>query len=193
MNREKELLRIAREIEECPLCKKWGKGRAVPGEGAADAEIAFIGEAPGKEEAASGRPFVGRSGRLLRSMLRELGLEEEEVFITSPVKYLPLRGRPSHENILHGRGHLLRQFSVIRPKIVVLLGNTACLALLDRKVPITKEHGRIIDREGRKYLITFHPAYAMRFPEGLRAFRRDFEILRRLYLESGGEMARRSG
>ncbi len=180
MHRKKELLKIEREIEECPLCRKWGKGRAVPGEGAPDAEIAFIGEAPGKEEAASGRPFVGRSGKLLRKMLREIGLEEEEVFITSPVKYLPLGGTPSRENILHCREHLSRQLSIIDPKIVVLMGNTACVALLDREVPITKEHGRIIRKQGRKYLITFHPAFAMRFPEGKKAFQRDFDTLRKL-------------
>jgi uracil-DNA glycosylase family 4 len=177
---QRELLRIAAEIEVCPVCKQWGEGRAVPGEGDPDADIVFIGEAPGREEAKTGRPFVGRSGKLLRALITEVGLKEQEVFITSPVKYLPLRGTPSRENILHGREHLTKQLLLIDPKIVVLLGNTACVALLDRKVPITKEHGSIIHKDGRKYFITFHPAYALRFPEGKKSLRRDFEALKDL-------------
>ncbi|MDA8104916.1 MAG: uracil-DNA glycosylase [Nitrospiraceae bacterium] len=173
MDKEKELKKVADEIRECRLCKKWGTGEPVPGEGSADADVVFIGEAPGKEEAKTGRPFVGRSGRLLRSMISEIGLETEEVFITSPVKYLPLRGTPSRENILHAREHLLKQLSVIGPQIVVLLGNVACLALLDRKVEITKEHGTSVRKGGRTYFITCHPAYALRFPKGKEGLRED--------------------
>lgn len=180
MHKKRRLLKIADEIEKCLVCKTWGTGKAVPGEGNPNAEIVFIGEAPGREEAKTGRPFVGRSGRLLREFIRDIGLAEDDVFITSPVKYLPFRGTPSRENILHGREHLSRQFSIIDPKIVVLLGNTACVALLDRKVPITKEHGSTLHKDGRKYFITFHPAYALRFPEGKKAMRRDFETLRKL-------------
>ncbi len=180
MDKKKELLKIAKEIEKCPLCKKWGTGRPVPGEGNPDARIVFIGEAPGRQEAETGRPFVGRSGRLLRATISDTGLSEGEVYITSPVKYLPLRGTPSRENILHARTHLLRQLSVIRPGIVVLLGATACLALLDRKVEMKKEHGNIIRQGGITYFLTFHPAYALRFPEGKKWFLRDFRELKRL-------------
>ncbi|MEJ2695217.1 MAG: uracil-DNA glycosylase [Candidatus Sulfobium sp.] len=126
MDKKKALSEITQEIESCPLCKKWGDGRAVSGEGNPDADILFIGEAPGKEESRTGRPFVGRSGQLLRSAIRDIGLREEEVFITSPVKYLPHRGTPVRENILHGREHLLRQLSIIKPKILVLMGSVAC-------------------------------------------------------------------
>lgn len=180
LNKEKELIKIAEEIEGCPLCKRWGEGRAVPGEGNPDAAIVFIGEAPGRQEAKTGRPFVGRSGKLLRAAINEVGLKEEEVFITSPVKYLPFRGTPSKENILHSREHLSKQLMIIDPKIVVLLGNTACVALLDRKVPIVKEHGAVVLEDGRRYFITFHPAYALRFPEGKKALLRDFWVLKDL-------------
>jgi len=179
-DKQRELQKITGEIELCSLCKQWGEGRAVPGEGNPDADIVFIGEAPGREEAKTGRPFVGRSGKLLRELIREAGLEEENVFISSPVKYLPLRGTPTRENILHGREHLSKQLLIIDPKIVVLLGNTACVALLDRKVQITKERGSIIHKDGRKYFITFHPAYALRFPEGKKSLRRDFGALKKL-------------
>lgn len=152
----------------------------MPGEGSPDAEIVFIGEAPGREESVTGRPFVGRSGRLLRTMIREIGLSEKDVFITSPVQYLPLRGTPSRENINHSRGHLKQQLSLIGPRVIVLLGNTACIALLDRKMKITELHGTFTTDNDKMYFITFHPAYALRFPEGKREFIEDFKILKRL-------------
>jgi uracil-DNA glycosylase family 4 len=180
MDKKKALSEITQEIESCPLCKKWGDGRAVSGEGNPDADILFIGEAPGKEESRTGRPFVGRSGQLLRSAIRDIGLREEEVFITSPVKYLPHRGTPVRENILHGREHLLRQLSIIKPKILVLMGSVACRAVLEKKVEVARDHGSIVRLKGMTCLITFHPAYALRFPSGKKAFFRDFRKLRRL-------------
>jgi len=180
MDKKKELSRIAEEIGRCHLCKQWGDGRPVPGEGNPDADIVFIGEAPGKVEADQGRPFVGRSGKFLRSVIEATELKDDEVFITSPVQYHPLRGTPSKENVLHSRNHLLKQISIIDPSVIVLLGSTACFALLGKKVEIAKEHGKVINKDGKKFFITFHPAYAMRFPEGKRGFIRDFDRLKRL-------------
>lgn len=180
VDKKKALQKIAAEIARCPFCKKGGTGKAVPGEGNPDAHVVFIGEAPGKEEAKVGRPFVGRSGKFLRLMMREIGLDENAVFITSPGHYLPLRGAPSKETVIHGREHLFRQLAVIDPKIIVLMGATACLAMLDRKAEPSREHGAIIEKDGRKYFITLHPAYAMRFPEGKRQFVEDFQKLKRL-------------
>ncbi len=177
MNKGKMLQKIAEEIARCPLCKKGGTGKVVPGEGNPDARVVFIGEAPGNEESKTGRPFVGRSGKFLRQIMKESNIAEEGVFITSPVHYFPLRRVPAKEAIMHGREHLIKQISVIDPDIIVLLGNTACLALLGRKVEITREHGHTIKEDGRTYFITFHPAYAMRFPEGNRRFARDFRKL----------------
>jgi uracil-DNA glycosylase family 4 len=185
MDKAKELEKIAAEIRRCPRCRRWGKGAPVPGEGNPDATIVFVGEAPGREEAATGTPFVGRSGRFLRSVMKQAGFHDEEVYITSPVKYLPLGGTPLRENILHGRIHLLKQLSVIDPEIIVLMGSTACIALLDRKASITGEHGSVVHKEERTYFITFHPAYAMRFPEGKKAFIADFRKLTRLAGRSG--------
>src|SRR3989338_312208 len=98
--KRKQLEVIAMEIETCALCKQETSGKAVPGEGNADSSIVFIGEAPGNTEAACGRPFVGRSGRLLRTMIYSVGLKEEDVYITSPVKYLPDRGTPTPAQIV---------------------------------------------------------------------------------------------
>lgn len=179
-------MKIAGEIEACALCREGKVGLAVAGEGNPYAEIAFIGEAPGKEEAKVGRPFIGRSGRFLRSAIREIGLEEKEVFITSPVKYLPRRGTPTKADIVHGRRHLLRQLAVIGPKIIVLLGGVAALAVLDREVAVSQEHGKIVKEEDRTCLITFHPAAAMRFPKIREAFFEDFKKLKGLIEEIAG-------
>jgi uracil-DNA glycosylase family 4 len=184
VTRTDKLNAIASEIGECRLCRRWGEGLCVPGEGNPDAPVVLVGEAPGREEAKTGRPFVGRSGKFLRAVMKDAGIDERDVYISSPVKYLPRRATPSKENVLHGATHLLRQLSVIDPALVVLMGNTACIALLGRKVSVTAEHGRVISREGRSYLITFHPAYAMRFPEGKKAFIEDFRKLKRLIRKS---------
>lgn len=180
VSRESQLLKIAGEIEACALCRQGKVGLVVAGEGNPYAVIAFIGEAPGKEEAKVGRPFIGRSGRFLRSVIREIGLEEKEVFITSPVKYLPQRGTPTRADIAHGRTHLLRQLAVIDPKIIVLLGSVASLAVLDREVAVSLEHGKMIKKGDKTYLITFHPAAAMRFPKIREAFYEDFKKLKGL-------------
>jgi DNA polymerase len=185
MDKERLLRKITRDISRCILCKKGGTGKAVAGEGGADATIVFVGEAPGKEEAKIGRPFIGRSGKFLRKVLADIGLDDREIFITSPVHYFPLRKTPSRAAIMHGREHLYKQIEIIDPTMIVLLGNTACSALLDSKQELSKEHGRIVRKDGRKYFITFHPAYAMRFPEGKKQFMRDFRKLKRLMKING--------
>lgn len=180
---------IAQEIEKCSICKIDKSGKAVPGEGDPDADIVFIGEAPGRNEAISGRPFIGRSGKLLRSLIGLIGLKEEDVFITSPVKYLPDRGTPTREDIDHGRIHLDEQLKIIDPKFIVLLGNVAAQAVLRSRVSsgsrgekfsITKDHGKIIEKENKKYFLTFHPAAALRFPKFKLLLAEDFKKLVKL-------------
>jgi uracil-DNA glycosylase family 4 len=137
MNKQKALDQLAEEIRDCPICKVGKSGVAVPGEGNPDAEIIFIGEAPGKQEAVTGRPFIGRSGKLLRGFIRSIGLDDEkDVYITSPVKYLPDRGTPTPADIAHGREHLMKQFAVIQPKFVVLLGRVAAEGVLQKKLQL---------------------------------------------------------
>lgn len=180
MNRQKELEKIAREIEQCPVCKRGGTGRAVPGEGSAEASVVFIGEAPGREEAKTGRPFVGRSGQYLRGMIAELGIEASSVFITSPVHYRPMSGKPARALIAHGRSHLLKQIEIIKPRLIVLLGNSACRAMLEKNVEIAREHGTLLEKNNMHFFISCHPAYAVRFPQEKRNFIRDFATLKGL-------------
>ncbi len=182
MSRKQELAlkRIAREIKECRQCKKGSLGIAVPGEGNADAKIVFIGEAPGKKEALSGRPFIGRSGMLLRSAIKKIGLKERDVYITSPVKYLPKRGTPTPMQVLHGRKHLFQQLAVIEPKVIVLMGRIAALGVLDNFTPVATQHGETLEQDGKIYFFSYHPAAAIRFVKFRQVFLDDFKKLKKL-------------
>jgi uracil-DNA glycosylase family 4 len=180
MDKKLQLSVIDEEIRKCRECRVGKSGMAVPGEGNPDAEIIFLGEAPGREEAKCGRPFVGRSGKLLRSSIAGIGLKEDEVFITSPVKYLPDRGTPTKEDIEHGCIHLFKQIEIIDPLIIVLLGSTACQAVLGKKTAVSSVHGTVTDKDGRKCFITFHPAAAIRFPKIKALFLEDFSLLKKV-------------
>jgi uracil-DNA glycosylase len=180
MNKLLELKKISREIKNCKECKLGKSGKAVPGEGNPDAKIVFIGEAPGKTEALTGRPFVGRSGKLLRATIQKAGLNEDEVYITSPVKYLPDRGTPTPQDIAHGKTHLDKQLQIIDPKIIVLMGSVAVQGVLGLKVPVLIRHGEIIEKDGRKYFLTLHPAAAVRFVKFKKLFEEDFKKLNHL-------------
>ncbi len=184
MNKQAVLFKIAKEIENCKICKEKKSGKAVPGEGNPNADIVFIGEAPGKTEAKTGRPFVGRSGKFLRSQIRAIGLKEENVFITSPVKYLPDRGTPTPMDIAHGRIHLEKQLEIIDPKIIVLMGSVAAQGVLQEKVPVKTKHGTTIQKNGKTYFLTVHPAAGLRFPPLRKIFIEDFQKLKALLKRS---------
>lgn len=174
------LKKIVREIENCKICKSQKSGRAVVGEGDPDANVVFIGEAPGKEEARAGRPFIGRSGKLLRSLIKSVGLQEEDIYITSPVKYLPDRGTPTSSDVQHGKTHLLKQLKIINPKIIVILGRVGASALLDQPIFVLRDHGKVVEQSGRKYFITLHPAAAIRFQKLKKPLLADFRKLKKL-------------
>ena len=164
MNNEGKLKKIAEEIKGCKICKQGKTGKAVAGEGNPNAKIVFIGEAPGKTEAETGRPFIGRAGKLLRSIIKDIGIDDSKVFITNPVKYLPLKGTPSSSDIKHGKTHLEKQLKIINPKIIVLLGRVAIHSILGNKISVKKDHGKVIEKDGIKYLLVYHPSAALRFP-----------------------------
>jgi len=180
MNKEKALLKIARDIKNCKECKKDKFGLAVPGEGNVNAKVMFIGEAPGIEESKTGRPFVGRAGKFLDKILSSTKIKREDFFITSPVKYYPGRRAPNKKEIKHGMIHTKKQIEIIKPKIIVLLGNVALHALVDEKLNISKVHGNIIKKENVIYIPTFHPSAAMRFPKIRKQMEKDFEKIKRL-------------
>lgn len=193
MDKNRVLNKIAGEIGRCNTCKQGKIGVAVPGEGNPDAKIVFVGEAPGKTEAKTGRPFVGRSGQLLRKKIRDLGLDDEkDVYITSPVKYLPEKGTPSPAEITHGKTHLDKQLDIIDPKFVVLMGSVAVQGVLGDptssrlksglwgagKIMVKRDHGTVIEKNGKKFFITLHPAAALRFPPLKDLMESDFNKLK---------------
>ena len=179
-SRERALAKIEREIRACKICRKDKVGVPVPGEGSANAKVVFIGEAPGKKESVVGKPFIGPSGKFLRQLIAAAGLKDSEIFITSPVKYLPKHVTPKPAEIEHGKIHLFRQLQVIKPKFVVLLGRVACLAVLGQNCSIANDHGKIIGSKGVSYFLSYHPAAALHSP-GLRSvLARDFKKLKKL-------------
>lgn len=151
------------EFEPCLTCANF-----VPGEGAADAAVVLVGEAPGAREDASGRPFVGNAGRLLDRLLEEAGLERGDAFVTNVVKARPPGNRdPRTGEVAHFRPWLERQLEIISPRLVVPLGRHA-LAHFAPGAKITQVHGTVIEAdEGPALFPLLHPAAALRNP-GLR-------------------------
>lgn len=178
--KQQQLDRIAAQIAVCRICKRGKVGEPVPGEGDPNAKIVFIGEAPGKTEAQTGRPFVGRAGKILRQLIKDAGLDEKKVYITSPVKYLPKYVTPKPTDIAHGRIHLNAQLGIIKPKIIVVLGNTAAKALLpEHAVVISRDHGTIVAEGDRKYFISYHPAAPLHSPRLRVELIKDFKKLKK--------------
>lgn len=153
------LEKIATEVVGCSLCKlSRSRKNAVPGDGQTSAKIILIGEAPGKNEDEKGRPFIGVAGRILDDALQKAGIERSQVFITNIVKCRPPGNRiPEDNECAACRPYLDRQISLIAPRIICILGATAYSSILGGK-SIKQNRGKIVKREGQKYLITIHPA-----------------------------------
>lgn len=179
MTRSKQLEELDEIIRKCTLCPLHEtRINAVPGEGPATSRVMFIGEAPGAREDESGRPFVGRSGELLISMIQEIGLSRETVFITSILKSRPPKNRsPTRVEISACRPYLERQIEIINPQITVLLGGVAISSLVG-PWKVSEAHGKFFENDDRVYFMTYHPAAALRFPKIKAVMREDFQILR---------------
>ncbi|MBB6646761.1 uracil-DNA glycosylase [Halobellus ruber] len=153
------------DVVSCTRCPRLveSRSRIVNGVGPADAELVFVGEAPGANEDSEGEPFVGRSGSVLDDALREAGLARSDVRITNCVRCRPPENRdPTGEELDNCRGHLARELAAVDPAIVVSLGKVPSEHLLDRSVAVTSEAGDVADvRVGdRPYraVISVHPA-----------------------------------
>jgi DNA polymerase len=172
------LEKIAAEVRGCPLCKlSRSRKNAVPGEGQLSAKIMFIGEAPGRSEDEKGRPFVGAAGRILDELLKKAGIERSQVFITNIVKCRPPNNRvPKEDELTACRPYLDRQIALIKPKVICILGRTAYSALLGGS-SITANRGKIVERAGQKYFLTFHPAAVIYNKDLLSALEADLKKL----------------
>ncbi|TET25645.1 MAG: uracil-DNA glycosylase [Dehalococcoidia bacterium] len=156
------LSELYKEIELCQKCEiaKY-RTRAVPGEGAEDAEIMFIGEAPGWHEDKQGRPFVGPAGQFLDELLAAIGLKRQQVYITNVVKTRPPSNRdPLPMEIENCRQWLNRQIEIIKPKMIVTLGRYSMAMFFPGK-SISKIHGTAQKRDDIIYYAMYHPAAAL--------------------------------
>lgn len=171
MTREVRLARIAGEVQRCTLCRLHeNRSRAVPGEGPGHARILLLGEAPGAEEDASGRPFVGRAGLLLERALESAGLRREDVFITNVVKCRPPENRsPRGDEVRACHPYLLRQLGTLQPAVIVTLGGVSLRALFPHRPRVGEQRGRALTYEGTPVVATYHPA-AIRFGRDRRGW-----------------------
>jgi DNA polymerase len=184
--RRAELVELYRELHDqhgCPLAAT--RTNLVFGMGNANADLMFVGEAPGATEDQQGKPFVGRAGQLLDTLLEEIGLSRGEVFIANILKCRPPGNRdPLPEEIEECTPYLMRQIELIEPKVIATLGNFATKTLTGSPVGITRCCGRPQEHElaGREVTIypLFHPAAALRTPKVLEQLRGDFARLPQL-------------
>jgi uracil-DNA glycosylase len=185
MERDAALEAVHREVRGCRLCGLHaGRTQAVPGSGPADAEIVFIGEAPGFHEDQQGLPFVGAAGRLLNELLAQVRIEREQVFITNVIKCRPPGNRePEAGEVAACQGYLDRQLEILQPRVVVTLGRySMARAFGDEKVSQVHGHPRVVvaraNGDGLVYFPMYHPAAALHQPSLRRVVEEDFRRLR---------------
>jgi uracil-DNA glycosylase len=189
LERRERLVALFRELRDCHACPlAESRTQVVFGAGNADAELMFVGEAPGRHEDEQGLPFVGRAGRLLDELLAGVGLERRDVFVTNVLKCRPPGNRdPLPEEIESCKPYLFDQIRLIEPRVVCTLGNFATKLLTRSNRGITSVHGRpqLHELGGRRVLLLplFHPAAALRTPATLTALRADFATLPALLAE----------
>ena len=178
---------IHREIGDCTRCPLYEqRTHVVHTEGNRKARLMFVGEAPGADEDAQARPFVGRAGQLLTKIIEAIGLKREEVLIGNVNRCRPPGNRaPTIEEASTCKPFLLREIAVAQPEVIVVLGNTAMKNLLDTREGITRLRGNFQDYKGIKVMPTFHPAYLLRDPSKKRETWEDLKKVRD-HLDSHG-------
>ena len=165
---------------DCQRCKLAPtRTTIVFGSGNPNADIVFVGEAPGYEEDQQGLPFVGEAGRLLTKIIESTGIKREDAYICNILKCRPPGNRnPEPDEVLVCGPFLKRQIAAIRPKIVCCLGKFAAQTLLQNAAPISKLRGEFHDIDGMRVIATFHPAYLLRSPEKKREVWEDMKQIR---------------
>ena len=175
---------VAREAADCPKCRLAGsRTQVVFGVGHPDADLMFIGEAPGFHEDKKGEPFVGAAGQLLTTLLGNIGLKREQVYIANVLKCRPPGNRdPMPDEIEACKPWLKEQLDLINPRVIATLGNFSTQLLLGRKVGISKVRGQRFDWRGRILIPTFHPAALLRSGAGgvaMQQVEQDFLLIRK--------------
>jgi uracil-DNA glycosylase family 4 len=178
--RREQLKEVYEQARGCVACQlHQTRTQVVFGAGNADADLMFIGEAPGADEDRLGLPFVGRAGKLLDRLLGEIGLERGDVFIANTLKCRPPSNRDPYPNEIEScSGYLRRQVELIQPKVVCTLGNFSTKLLREDSTGISRLHGRdevrTIGSRALRLLPLYHPAAALYTPSNLQTLRDDF-------------------
>ncbi len=181
------LAAVRADIGDCTRCKlhTLGRTQVVFGVGNPNADLMFVGEAPGGEEDIQGIPFVGRAGQLLTKIIEAIEMKREDVYIANVIKCRPPQNRnPESDEVETCEPFLFRQIDVIQPKVIVALGKFGAQTLLRTLEPISRLRGRIFEYRGAKLIPTFHPAYLLRNPSSKREVWDDMKLVRKLLTES---------
>lgn len=178
-----EIEDIVKRCNKCALCSN--RTNTVFGVGNESANIMFIGEGPGADEDLEGEPFVGKAGKLMNQAFIGLGISREKIYIANIVKCRPPNNRtPLKEEAIACLDYLRNQVMIIKPKIIVLLGNTALKNILGDEYGITSSRGRWIEKKGIKYMPTFHPAALLRDESKKIDFWNDLKEVKRVAKEN---------
>jgi uracil-DNA glycosylase len=177
-----ELNKLICECQKCELGRT--RNKFVFGSGNPDADAMIIGEGPGAEEDLQGEPFVGRAGQLLTDILKAIQFSRDEVYIANIVKCRPPGNRtPSTAEMEACIPYLERQIAIIKPKVILCLGLTAALGLLNKKESLTNLRGKVFDYKNVKVMVTYHPAALLRNPNWKRGCWEDVQQFKKLYDE----------
>lgn len=166
MTVEDELAQIEEQVQNCTKCRLHEtRTQGVFARGRPDSDLMLIGEGPGADEDREGIPFVGRAGKLLNEILKAMGFEREEVYITNIVKSRPPQNRdPRVDEIEACWPYLERQIQLVGPRVIMTLGKPATNTVLDRNSPMYEMRGKWFEYDGTPLLPTYHPAYLLRSP-----------------------------
>jgi len=173
---------IAEKVQKCTRCPLYSTAtNGVPGEGDVNADLVCVGEAPGANEDATGRPFVGQAGQLLTRILAAIDLKREEVFIVNVLKHRPPGNRnPRPEEVEACSPYLIRQLELIKPKVIVAFGTFAAQTLLQTKTPLGQLRGLVHRYHGTPLVVTYHPAALLRNPAWKRPTWEDVKLARQI-------------
>jgi uracil-DNA glycosylase len=171
---------VRAEIGDCQRCKLAPKRtNIVFGSGNPEADLVFVGEAPGSDEDQQGLPFVGRAGQLLTKIIESIDLKREDVYICNVLKCRPPDNRnPEPDEVAACNPFLKKQLATIQPKVVCCLGTFAAQTVLQMAAPISKLRGKFFDMDGMRVIATFHPAYLLRSPDKKREVWEDMKQIR---------------
>ncbi len=181
---------LEEQIAACRRCPLYaGATHKVPGQGDREAPLMLIGEGPGAEEDRQGLAFVGAAGQLLTKMIAAIGMTREQVYICNVVKCRPPQNRvPAPEEAAACLPFLRAQFSLVRPRVIVLLGATAARAVLGDQIRITRDRGLWVEKKGVWFMPTYHPSALLRDPSKKREAWEDFKAAKEKLKELTGDV-----